>query len=62
MGVPGEAVSLARQGILGEANWMGDNVKSVLYKWIGRRSADWIRDSERTPSAPASMINISFEV
>lgn len=41
---------------------MGDNVKSVLYKWIGRRSADWIRDSERTPSAPASMINSSFEV
>lgn len=55
MGVPGEAVSLARQGILGDANWMGDNTKSVLYKWIGRRSADWIRDPERIPVAPASV-------
>ena len=55
MGIPGEAISLAREGIVGDADWMGEKAKSVLYKWIGARSADWVRKTDQTPTASASV-------
>ena len=52
--VPGDVVSLAREGVVGDGGWLSDAAKSALYKWIGRHSTEWYWDTERLPSVPAS--------
>lgn len=53
--IPGEGISLAREGIVGDAGWMGPKAKTDLYKWIGAKSADWVRKTEELPPSSASV-------